>query len=431
MNITFITSTWTGILQQFFPIFTTPTTKIFYNLAIGWVLCTGRKTVTRILPLADPQNTCAHDAYHRFFPDAAWTTGQLWKHLAVLLVKVFYPQGVIPLDLDDTVFHRTGKKVDGAGWWRDAVRSTATTIVYAWGLNLVVVTLRVNPPWKGSPIGLPISIRLHRKGGPTLVQLAEQMLTEITEWFNTRHFQVCCDGFYAHLAGCNIPRTHIVSRMRQDANIYELPPKRRQTKRGRPAKKGKKLAAPQKMAGYASRWKKVKTCQRGKTKTRLIYSRIVLWYKVSIDPVLLVLSRDPARTEKDNFFFTTDITMKGEDVLTAYSGRWSVEQTIKETKQVIGGHQLQTWKRFGPERAATMAFWLHSTIWLWFLGQKKLHSRQLKVPWYTAKSHPSFTDAACCLRRQLWQERIKIMFEKSTVHDKNTRLLIEALASAA
>jgi len=63
-------------------------------------------------------------------------------------------RGVVPLDLDDSLWHKSGRCVDGAGSFRDAVRSTRSTIVYATGLNLVVVTLRVLPPWGGMPIGL-------------------------------------------------------------------------------------------------------------------------------------------------------------------------------------------------------------------------------------------------------------------------------------
>jgi hypothetical protein len=66
MNI--ITSTWTKLLQQFFPLFTTPGAEIFSRLMIGRILCTARRTVTGIMPFADPGAKRAHDAYHRFFP---------------------------------------------------------------------------------------------------------------------------------------------------------------------------------------------------------------------------------------------------------------------------------------------------------------------------------------------------------------------------
>jgi len=106
------------------------------------------------------------------------------------MIQTFYRKGVITLALDDTLFHRSGRKVDGAGTWRDAVRSTQKHIVYAWGLNLVVLTLQLRPPWDGEPLGLPINMRLHRKNGPCLIELAEQMINEVRHWFPDRWFRV-------------------------------------------------------------------------------------------------------------------------------------------------------------------------------------------------------------------------------------------------
>jgi hypothetical protein len=48
-----ITSAWTGLLQQVFPIFTTPTAQNFLRLITGWILCTARRTVTGMIPFAD------------------------------------------------------------------------------------------------------------------------------------------------------------------------------------------------------------------------------------------------------------------------------------------------------------------------------------------------------------------------------------------
>ena len=367
MDTTHIISTWTDIIQYFFPIFTAPTAEIFLILVTGWILCTARHTINGILPFADPAGKKAHDAYHRFFPNASWTMSGLWRFLTILLVRVFYPTGVIAIDLDDTLFHRSGRKVNGAGWWRDAVRSTGKKTVHAWALNLVVLTLRVNPPWGGEPLGLPIDMRLHRKNGLSLIELAEEMLTELASWLPQRLFINHSDGFYASLAGRNISNTHIISRMRRDADIYDLLDKKRKKRRGRPPKKGKKLPAPEQMAKRIHNFKLVKTCERGKSGERLVYTRKVVWYRVSQKPVLLVISRDPTGKEKDDFFFTTDTSLNVVEVIGGFAGRWSIEDTFKNTRQLIGGQQPQTWKRKGPERAAALSLWICSVIWLWYL----------------------------------------------------------------
>jgi SRSO17 transposase len=127
-------TTWTSLLNPFLGIFTQPGRVIFIRLTVGWILCTVRRTVTGMLPFADPAGTQAHDAYHRFFPDARWCMDKLWQQLMRLLVAAFCRTDPITLALDDTLFHHSGKKIDGAGWWRDAVRSSKNKHVSAWGL---------------------------------------------------------------------------------------------------------------------------------------------------------------------------------------------------------------------------------------------------------------------------------------------------------
>lgn len=148
--ITIIT-TWTSLIQPFLIFFTQPGGAIFTQLISGWVLCSVRRTVTGMLPYADPDGRQAHDAFHRFFPDARWTMVNLWRALAIMLCKTFYRTGTITLALDDTLFHHSGPKINGAGYWRDAVRSTKAKTVFAWGLNLVVLTLQIQLPWGGEP----------------------------------------------------------------------------------------------------------------------------------------------------------------------------------------------------------------------------------------------------------------------------------------
>ncbi len=432
MVTTSTVSTWTTLIQQFFPVFTAPGAQIFLALVTGWVLCTGRHTITGILPFADPAGRHAHDACHRFLPDAHWEMDALWKLLAVLLVRTFAAAGVIELDLDDTLFHRCGRHVQGAGWWRDAVRSTRTRTVSAWGLNLVVLTLRVTPPWGGEPLGLPILMRLHRKGGDSLIDLGEAMLQQLAGWLPDRTFRLHADGFYATLAGRGLVRIHLISRMRRDAELYEPVRATRGKKRaGRPRQKGRRLPTPQQMARRIRSWRSVATVERGQVRKRLIHVRRVLWYRVCKTPVLLVISRDPEGQERDDFFFTTDLSLTAEQVIGGFAGRWSIEDTFKNTKQFVGGEEPQTWKGQGPERAAMLSLWLSSVVWLWYLSEDRRSGHVKILPWYPQKVHPSFLDALASLPRHLWSQRIISMFGKRLGHGKKIEILLEALSRAA
>jgi hypothetical protein len=238
-------SQWTALLGMFRTVFTAPSFAIFTDLLAGWVLTPGRRTITRMLTTADPQGRRAHDAYHRFVRAGGWSMSALWRLLAVHAVARLDPDGVVVLDDDDSVYKKTGRSIQGAGVFRDAMRSTRNRVVYAWGLNLVVVTLRVTPSWGGCPLGLPINVRVHRKGEATTVALAAEMVREIAGWLPQRCFHLYADGAYASLVGADLPRTHVTSRLRRDAALYEPAPPRT-GKRGRSRTKGERLPTPPK-----------------------------------------------------------------------------------------------------------------------------------------------------------------------------------------
>jgi hypothetical protein len=322
--------------------------------------------------------------------------------------------------------------VAGAGWWRDAVRSTGTRTVHALGLNLVVLTLRVHPPWGGEPVGIPINMRLHRKDGPSLLDLAKEMVTEVAGWFPDREFSLCADGAYASLAGRALPRTSVTSRMRRDAALYEPPPPPRPRQRGRPRKRGARLPPPQELAKQVGSWARIQVEERGHVVERLVFARPVLWYDVcGTQPVLLVLSRDPAGHQPDDFFFTTDTTMHPNAVLSTVAGRWSTEDTFRNVKQYLGGEEPQVWQGKGPERAAMLSLLLYGLIWVWFLRHGWQRTTVERSAWYPHKQHPSFQDALAALRRALWAARIFRSSQSTCVPRKIITVLIHALAVSA
>jgi hypothetical protein len=427
--------TWESLLAAFVPLFNAPSFLIFVQIASAWVLCPGRRTITRLYALAEPLQSKAHDAYHRFIREADWHAVHLWKIVAKLIVTALYETGVICMDLDDTTFHKSGRKIEGAAWWRDAVRSTGTKVVHCFGLNVIVLTLRVNPLWGGEPLGLPINLRIHLKGGASLLVLAEEMIRETVSWFPGRCFEVCGDGFYASLMGKAFPPdVQLTSRMRRDAALYEMPPQKRPHTPGAPRKKGKRLPTPEAMALQIRnrQWKEETVVLRGKEKKRLVWSRTVLWYKVNPQfAVLLVICRDPAGKEPDDFFCTTDANQSARHVVESYAGRWSIEDTFKNTKQSLGAETPQSWKKFGPERIAHIAFLLYSLVWLWYLQSQGAKRTWKIVPWYPQKQNASFTDALASLRKMLWRKRIISMTGKSSVPSKIITTLIDVVAAAA
>jgi len=181
-------SSWGALVGVARSYLSAPSLPIFETLMAGWVTAAGRATITGMICAADPEGRRAHDAYHRFIRVGRWSTNALWKLLVVHLVAVLATEGTLTLDCDDSLYNKSGRKVDGAGSFRDAVRSTRNKVVYATGLNLVVVTLRVRPAWDGQPIGVLVGVRLQPKAGPTTLDLATDIVTEIASWPPERSF---------------------------------------------------------------------------------------------------------------------------------------------------------------------------------------------------------------------------------------------------
>ena len=426
-------SAWDALVSLARGCFSSPSFSVFSTILTGWVLAPGRRTVTGMICAGDPEGRRAHDAYHRFFRTAKWSTNALWKMLVVHMVDVLCPSGLLPLDCDDTLYKKSGRKIDGAGTFRDAVRSTRNKVVYATGLNLVVVTLRVAPPWGGMPIGVPVGVRLHRKGGRTTTELATEIIAELAAWLPERCFALCADGAYATLAGRGLPATTVTSRMRRDAALYEAAPPRT-GKRGRPRNKGERLATPAEIAAGLrdASFTRGTVEWRGQSKDLLTWSRPVLWYSIDkVNLVLLVIVRDPQGVMHDDFFFTTDLGGSPADVASRYAGRWSIECVNREVKQCLGAEDPQCWKRQGPERAASLSLWLYAAIWTWYIPTFGTTPSWIPRPWYPKKATPSFLDALASLRRVLWEQRITPVSSSEPLPMKILDTLLDALATAA
>lgn len=427
-----LTSTLHDIILSLMPVFTEPSANIFQAFIRGWILCPSRRTVTGMIPYADPLFERAHDAYHRFWRCSAWALCRLWKLWARTLITTFAQTTSVWLHTDDTVFKKTGRKIDGATYCRDAVRSTKNKTMYVWGLHIVSLCLCVHAPWGGEPLSVPINMRLYRKGGPSLLDLVAQMLQELILWLPDKQFYLTGDGFYACLAGRNIPRVHIISRMRHDAKLYELPPARQKGQKGRSRKRGMRLPPPQAMADQVRSWTRVETCQRGQTTQRLVWCRQVLWYAVNKEkPVLLVISRDPEGKQPDDFFFTTDCSLSAAQVISAAADRWAIEDTFRNLKQYLGAEQPQCYKAQGPEKAAAFSCFLYGLVWLWFIQNGQSNYKAPHRPWYQHKQGFSFHDALATLRLDLWRHSFLQGSKKVSYLDKIYEPLLQAAAWAA
>lgn len=144
-------TSWLTFLHYFAPCFTSPGTLLFEQLVTAWALCPGRRTLTRLWSVIPAERRRRYGAYARWVHKGKWSPDELWRRLVVHLVERWAPKSQLTLLLDDSLVNKSGRKVDGAGYFHDAVTSTAVAHkVTAWGLNVVVLALRVPSPWAAS-----------------------------------------------------------------------------------------------------------------------------------------------------------------------------------------------------------------------------------------------------------------------------------------
>jgi hypothetical protein len=241
------------LLWQFAGIFTAPTFLLGVVLLYGAILCPGRRTVSaalRVMGLADERH---FTNYHRVLNRARWSMWLASKVLLALLVAHFVPAGLpVVLLIDETLERRKGAKIKYKGWFRDAVRSSATYVNKSLGIRWLVVALLVRVPWSQRLWALPFlavpvlspktSARL-KKRHRTVIEWAGIVIDRIRRWQPDRPIALVGDGTYAAhplIARCQRmgrPVT-LVSRLRLDAALYDAPGPQPKGKRGPKPKKG-------------------------------------------------------------------------------------------------------------------------------------------------------------------------------------------------
>ena len=65
------------LLQAFQPCFTRPSFRSFWGLVCAWILCSGRRSLTRVIQSAQLSQFKHYCSFHRFFSQARWNLDEL------------------------------------------------------------------------------------------------------------------------------------------------------------------------------------------------------------------------------------------------------------------------------------------------------------------------------------------------------------------
>ena len=430
--------------------FTRPTFQRILPLCVGAILAMGQRTVTALLWTMRGLVPGHPSTYHRVFSRAVWSLWPLGKVVAAAILRHVQANQPVLVPMDDTTAQHRGKKVYGKGCHHDAVRSSHKQIVYRWGHRWVVLAISVKFPFTSRRWALPVLAALYRprdlneaedRRHKTAPDLARQLMATLIHWFPARKFVFLGDGGYAshELARfCHRHRRHatLVSRFHGDANLYALPPKR-VARKGRPRIKGAKLPAPQAVVRRRQRTPATVGWYGGSQRHVEYVSSVGHWYKggKGLVPIRWVFVHDLQGTHRDEYFYTTDTTLRAEQIITYFTARWPIETTFQEVRAHLGFETPRQRVAESVLRTGPCLLGLFSMICLIFAAHARRHRIRLRATAWYIKTEPTFSDAIATVRRLFWSTTI---FESSSHNDafhkipgRLRNLLLDHLSRAA
>lgn len=416
------------LLAAFAPAFTQPTFQKAVVLVYGTILAPGKRTISAALRVLGLEQESNFGKYHRVLNAAHFSPMHLSRILVSLLLWAFLPSGATLMILvDETLERRQGKKIVYKGWFRDAVRSTATKVVTSLGIRWLCLCLLVSVPWSRRPWALPFLAvpvlsektcqkrnKPHRSG----VWWTAFLLKKIRAWYPDLDIVLVGDGGFAAVelvAACQSLKVKLVSRLRLDAKLYDFAGEQPANKRGPKPKKGTRQPnLKARLLDPKSEWQKTTIAWYGGEEKAVEYlSDVCLWYTeghapVPIRWVLVRYTETHTHTGKLSIkaaaFFCSDINQTSigvEMILGWFVGRWNIEVSFEEVRAHLGFETQRQWSVRAIERTTPCLLGVFSLV---VLMAKVLYPKQLPLQqchWYR-KEEATFSDVLGAVRAHLW-----------------------------
>jgi hypothetical protein len=278
----------------------------------------------------------------------------LWSHIPEPCVE-----GRLLVALDDSINNKTGRKIFGCGFFHDhsAKLNQAT---YPWSQNMVSIGLlkMIKGRWSCLPLALRFyfmkkdieaqSVTTNKSGLTVAFQSkmaqAVEMLCSVAAHFANLPVLVVTDSWFGNdglLRPLNASefKFDILSRLRSNITLYDLPPQRLPHQRGRSRKYGAKLGAVSELATYhREQAQTVSVFLYGKRRQVSAYAQVMMLKNLRCPARVVWVFRKTQWAA----FFTTDLTLSVQQIIEYYGARWKIESGFKEIKQEIGSSRSQT-----------------------------------------------------------------------------------------
>ena len=415
------TKDFASLLQDLVDTFHRPATArrvvLFFAAAI---LTVGDRTVSNVLRLLGLIEKLNPSTYHRLFSCRRWKTRPLAYAIARFVLDRFVPDGTVKVCGDETVDGHSGNRVYAKSRHRDAVRSSHSHTAYRYGHKWVVLAILVNLPYTTRPFALPVLVALYRskqcnakekRRHKTPAQLMCGLLACLMHWFPEKKFRFAGDAAYgthemARFAYRHRKRLSLTSKFVPDANLFKAPPKPKKGKVGRPRVKGNALPKPKDVVEKKKKGKRLRVRWYGGGWRRVeVITGQGYWYKAGkgVVPVKWIFVRDLSGTHRDEYFFTTNISMSAAEVIELYGGRWNIETTFQEMRSHLGLETTRGWHQNTVLRMAPCLFCLYTLIVV-FYDTIPWSSPHIRIKKWIGKEDTTFSDMIGSVRRYLWME---------------------------
>lgn len=425
----FVSSFGMFVMGLFHGLFPTPSWQSFSLLACGWALASGKHTIPTYLWVTGATRVKHFSSFYVFLGGPLYKAR--WKLWACLIQRAaaWVPaREPIVLECDDSPKKKSGRHIEGAAPYRNGAGTARQEYRTLWGLNFVWVLMRLPLScWPGHRLSIPVGLSLYLKephakrlqlAYRSRSALARELIDFVADQLSGRAIRVLADGGYATKEFLrNLPKNvAVVSRLLVTGTLYERPTSPRPSKRGRRPSTGKWIGSPQTLARKRLGWQDHPTEAGAK-----VQAWQGLWHSVLPGrPLRIVVLRRPAtkRTKKTaqrkppprvEAFFTTDLALTTQDLLTQYRDRWAVEITIRDSYGFDGLGQDQCRKVERIIGANTLRLVLAAARTLWFVEQaEQRHGIELRRyrPWYRQKVAPSQLDIIWACREALQEDGI-------------------------
>lgn len=417
--------------------------RMFRWMLGAWIVCLGRRTISRVWETTGRSQSEDHSAAFRLFSEAVWNWDEVCRLLIIQIVADLIPGSEVWLVADDTLCHKRGSRVAFGGVFLDAVLSSKQHKVFRFGNNWVTLGIVVKLSFRQDRyycLNVLWRVSEKRNNKPrsehrTKSQLAAEMVKLVAKWLPNSKLRVVADSAYVgkFLLKDRPENVDIVGPIPWDAELTEplLKPAHRRRKRGI------RLPSPQEiLEGDDPRWQLEEVpvvFPKGTEKVlQAKVLRDICWYpSAGSDRLMIVLLRDSSKQWRNEALLSTDTSMSVTEVIAGYCRRWSVEVAYADSKALLGFHDPEVWCENSVRRAHPMPWYVGSMVVLWYtLFKDQVTAPQRHRPWYQNKPEVTFADMLAACRYDLWQNWLAGA-QSPTDEQQRIKWLLEYLATAA